>query len=125
MGLGLGLVFAPAMSTATLGVDRRDAGVASAMVNTGAAGRRLDRHRAAEHARRERGDLGCATPRPQAADLAAGRRPRLHHRVLLGRPAIFAVGAPCSRLLLPPARPSSNRTHPPNWPSLTEAAGQR
>ena len=35
MGLGLGLIIAPAMSTATLGVDRRDAGVASAMVNTG------------------------------------------------------------------------------------------
>src|SRR5205085_7834791 len=35
MGLGLGLIMAPAMSTATLGVDRRDAGVASAMVNTG------------------------------------------------------------------------------------------
>ena len=30
-----GLIMAPAMSTATLGVDRRDAGVASAMVNTG------------------------------------------------------------------------------------------
>jgi MFS family permease len=35
MGLGLGLVMAPAMSTATLGVHPRDAGVASAMVNTG------------------------------------------------------------------------------------------
>jgi EmrB/QacA subfamily drug resistance transporter len=32
--LGLGLVFAPAMSGATLGVDAADAGVASAMVNT-------------------------------------------------------------------------------------------
>jgi len=34
MGLGLGFVFAPAMSTATLGVAPHDAGVASAMVNT-------------------------------------------------------------------------------------------
>ena len=34
MGVGLGLIFAPAMSTATLGVDPSDAGVASAMVNT-------------------------------------------------------------------------------------------
>jgi EmrB/QacA subfamily drug resistance transporter len=34
MGVGLGLIFAPAMSTATLGVEASDAGVASAMVNT-------------------------------------------------------------------------------------------
>jgi EmrB/QacA subfamily drug resistance transporter len=34
MGAGLGLVMAPAMGTATLGVNPDDAGVASAMVNT-------------------------------------------------------------------------------------------
>ena len=34
LGLGLGLIFAPAMSLATAGVAPRDAGVASAMVNT-------------------------------------------------------------------------------------------
>jgi EmrB/QacA subfamily drug resistance transporter len=34
MGVGMGLIFAPAMSTATLGVAPTDAGVASAMVNT-------------------------------------------------------------------------------------------
>jgi len=34
LGLGLGLVFARALNTATLGVDRGDAGVASATVNT-------------------------------------------------------------------------------------------
>jgi EmrB/QacA subfamily drug resistance transporter len=34
LGLGLGLIFSSAMNTATAGVDRRDAGVASAMVNT-------------------------------------------------------------------------------------------
>jgi EmrB/QacA subfamily drug resistance transporter len=33
-GAGLGLITAPAMNTGTLGVDRGDAGVASAMVNT-------------------------------------------------------------------------------------------
>jgi EmrB/QacA subfamily drug resistance transporter len=33
-GVGMGCVFAPAFSTATLGVDRTDAGIASAMVNT-------------------------------------------------------------------------------------------
>jgi hypothetical protein len=34
LGLGLGMIFARAIGTATLGVNRRDAGVASAMVNT-------------------------------------------------------------------------------------------
>lgn len=34
LGLGIGLVFAPAMNTATLGVAAHDAGVASASVNT-------------------------------------------------------------------------------------------
>jgi hypothetical protein len=34
LGVGLGLIFAPAISSATLGVSHGDAGVASAMVNT-------------------------------------------------------------------------------------------
>jgi len=34
LGMGMGLIFAPAMSTATYGVRPSDAGVASAMVNT-------------------------------------------------------------------------------------------
>jgi EmrB/QacA subfamily drug resistance transporter len=34
MGAGFGLIFAPAIATATLGVEPSDAGVASAMVNT-------------------------------------------------------------------------------------------
>ncbi|MFZ0042851.1 MAG: DHA2 family efflux MFS transporter permease subunit [Solirubrobacteraceae bacterium] len=34
IGLGMGCIFAPAFSTATLGVDGNEAGIASAMVNT-------------------------------------------------------------------------------------------
>ncbi len=34
MGLGFGLIFAPAINTATAGVARKDSGVASALVNT-------------------------------------------------------------------------------------------
>jgi hypothetical protein len=34
IGLGFGLIFAPSIATATLGVERRDSGVASAMVGT-------------------------------------------------------------------------------------------
>jgi hypothetical protein len=34
LGLGFGMIFAPAINTATTGVARRDSGVASALVNT-------------------------------------------------------------------------------------------
>jgi hypothetical protein len=34
MGLGFGMIFAPAINTATAGVQRQDSGVASALVNT-------------------------------------------------------------------------------------------
>jgi MFS family permease len=34
LGLGFGMIFAPAINTATSGVARRDSGVASALVNT-------------------------------------------------------------------------------------------
>ena len=34
MGLGFGMIFAPAINTATAGVAREDSGVASALVNT-------------------------------------------------------------------------------------------
>jgi hypothetical protein len=34
MGLGFGMIFAPASNTATAGVQRQDSGVASALVNT-------------------------------------------------------------------------------------------
>jgi MFS family permease len=34
LGVGMGTIFAPAFGTATLNVDRHEAGVASAMVNT-------------------------------------------------------------------------------------------
>jgi hypothetical protein len=35
LGLGFGMIFAPAINTATAGVRREDSGVASALVNTG------------------------------------------------------------------------------------------
>jgi len=34
LGLGFGMIFSPAINTATAGVSRRDSGVASALVNT-------------------------------------------------------------------------------------------
>ena len=92
MGLGLGLIMAPAMSTATLGVDRRDAGVASAMVNTGqqiggSIGTALLSTLAASAA----GAYAAAHARPPTSP----RRPRstATRRRSCGRPAIFAIGA--------------------------------
>ena len=86
-GLGFGLIFAPAIATATLGVAADEAGIASAMVNT---------------SQQVGGSIGVAllstitataisdklAETPGEADpgrRARRRRPRLHHRLLLGR----------------------------------------
>ena len=105
MGLGLGLVMAPAMSAATLGVDRRDAGVASAMVNTGqqiggsigtallstlasgAAGTYAASHRA-------------------ASDLAAQAAVHGYTTAFAWSAGIFVLGALASWLLLPSGAPA-------------------
>jgi hypothetical protein len=104
MGLGLGLVMAPAMSTATLGVDRRDAGVASAMVNTGqqiggSIGTALLSTLAATAAH----DYG-ATHRP-AADLLAQAAVHGYTTAFLWSAVIFGLGAVASWLLLPSGAP--------------------
>ena len=86
IGAGMGLVFAPAMATATGGVEPRDAGVASATVSTAQQKhRRLHRDRAPEHVlgicRERLSDLA----RPQPCEHRRGRRPRVHDRILVGR----------------------------------------
>ena len=78
LGLGFGMIFAPAINTATAGVPRQDSGVASALVNTmqqvgGSVGTA-----AAEHHRADRdGQLPRRAPHGAAG---AGNRghPRLH-----------------------------------------------
>jgi MFS family permease len=100
MGLGLGLVMAPAMSTATLGVDRRDAGVASAMVNTGqqiggSIGTALLSTLAASAA----SSYGAA--HAPAADLAAQAAVHGYTTAFTWAAGIFVVGAVVSWLLLP------------------------
>jgi EmrB/QacA subfamily drug resistance transporter len=106
MGLGLGLVFAPAMSTATLGVDRRDAGVASALVNTG---------------QQIGGSIGTALLSTLAASAASGfaaeRRPSAelmqqaavhgYTTAFLWSAAIFAIGALVSWALLSSSAPQA------------------
>jgi EmrB/QacA subfamily drug resistance transporter len=104
MGLGLGLIMAPAMSTATLGVDRRDAGVASAMVNTGqqiggSIGTALLSTLASSAAH------SYATAHHSAANLAAQAAVHGYTAAFVWAVGIFAVGALASWLLLPSGAP--------------------
>jgi EmrB/QacA subfamily drug resistance transporter len=104
MGLGLGLIMAPALSTATLGVERRDAGVASAMVNTGqqiggSIGTALLSTLASSAATSYR-----AAHRP-AADLAAQAAVHGYTTAFTWSAGIFAAGALASLLLLPSGSP--------------------
>jgi EmrB/QacA subfamily drug resistance transporter len=99
VGVGLGLVFSAAMSTATLGIAPGDAGVASAMVNT---------------MQQVGGSIGTAllTTLSSSAvtSYVAGRAPRpdvLQHAAVHGytvafwwAAAIFAVGSVVTTLLL-------------------------
>jgi EmrB/QacA subfamily drug resistance transporter len=107
MGLGLGLLFAPAMSTATLGVAHADAGVASALVNTG---------------QQIGGSIGTALLSTLAAgaasSFAAGRQPSAelaqqaavhgYTTAFLWSAAIFAIGAVVSWALLSRGAPEAD-----------------
>ena len=111
MGLGLGLIMAPAMSTATLGVDRRDAGVASAMVNTGqqiggSIGTALLSTLASSAAH------GFAASHRPAADLAAQAAVHGYTTAFTWSAAIFAIGALASWLLLPSGVPAADADAP-------------
>ncbi len=100
-GVGLGLVFAPRWRPRPPASTPRDAGVASAMVNTDAAGRRLDRHRAAEHARRQRRhELREPRGRPTAPSVMAQAAVHGYTTAFWWSAAIFAVGAIACGLLL-------------------------
>jgi EmrB/QacA subfamily drug resistance transporter len=104
MGLGLGLVFAPAMSTATLGVDRADAGVASALVNTGqqiggSIGTALLSTLAASAA------SGFAGGRPASPELAQLAAVHGYTTAFFWSAAIFAVGGLVSWALLSSGAP--------------------
>jgi EmrB/QacA subfamily drug resistance transporter len=105
MGTGLGLIMAPAMSTATLGVDRRDAGIASAMVNTGqqiggSIGTALLSTLAASAA------TSYTAAHSSAADLAAQAAVHGYTTAFTWSAAIFALGALASWLLLPSRTPA-------------------
>jgi hypothetical protein len=101
--LGMGTIFAPAFGTATLGVERNEAGVASAMVNTsqqvgGSVGTALlstlfassAKSYASSHAR---------LPGLQAASLVHG-----YTTAFWWASGIFAVGLLVALLVLPSGR---------------------
>jgi EmrB/QacA subfamily drug resistance transporter len=100
MGLGIGLVMAPAMNTATAGVDPKDAGVASAMVNT---------------AQQVGGSIGTALLSSIAASAAksfAGPLPlaavHSYTTAFSWTAAIFAVSAIATALLLRSGAPATS-----------------
>lgn len=101
MGLGMGLVFAPAMNTATLGVAASDTGIASAMVNTGqqVGGSVGTAFLSTVAASATSGALGGARP-TQA--LLAEAAVQGYTTAFAWAAAIFAIGAVLSAVLLRP-----------------------
>lgn len=104
IGVGLGLVFGIAMDTAVRGVEGADAGVASALVNTGqqiggSIGTALLSTLAA-------GAAGAyASSHPGAAELAAQSAVHGYTVAFTWSAAIFAVGAIAAWVLLPSEAP--------------------
>jgi EmrB/QacA subfamily drug resistance transporter len=104
IGVGLGLIFAPAMDTATRGVDGPDAGVASALVNTGqqvggSIGTALLSTLAASAAG------AYASTHGAVADVAAQAAVHGYTTAFTWAAAVFAVGALTAWLLLPSGAP--------------------
>jgi EmrB/QacA subfamily drug resistance transporter len=103
-GLGLGLIFAPAIDTATRGVDGPDAGVASALVNTGqqiggSIGTALLSTLAA-------GAAGAFASAHQAtADVAAQAAVHGYTTAFTWAAGLFIIGAVVAWLLLPSGAP--------------------
>jgi EmrB/QacA subfamily drug resistance transporter len=104
LGVGMGLVFAPAMSGATAGVAPTDAGVASAMVNTaqqvgGSIGTALLSTLAASAAT---ASIGHQRPTP---DVLAQATMHGYTTAFWWSAGIFAIGAIACGLILPSGAP--------------------
>ena len=102
MGVGMGLVFASAMSVSTHGRARRRRrrGVGGGQHRP--AGRRLDRHRAAQHDRGERRDRLRGVARRPVRRRRRRRNAAVHSYVVAfwWAAAIFAAGAALTALVL-------------------------
>ena len=124
-GVGMGSIFAPAFSTATLGVDRGDAGIASAMVNTsqqvgGSVGTALLSTIFASAA------ASFASAHGHAANLAGAAAIHGYTTAFYWAAAIFGVGLLIALLVLPsngPARTQRAQADTPRelTPSLETA----
>jgi hypothetical protein len=100
IGMGMGCIFAPAIGTATLGVEIRETGVASAMVNTsqqvgGAVGLALLSTLSASAA------TNYASAHPHLADLANAAAVHGDTTGFAVAAVIFAVGLVLALLILP------------------------
>ena len=81
LGLGFGMIFAPAINTATFGVARRDSGVASALVNTmQQVGGSIGTSALSTHRAQYSGQLSDHPPHQPAGTRDRGH-PRLHGRL--------------------------------------------
>ena len=114
MGAGMGLVFAPAMATATGGVEPQDAGVASAMVSTaqqvgGSIGTALLSTFAASAATSYVAGHGLSRATAQAAAVHG------YTTAFWWSAGIFMVGAVASSVLL---RPGAQELDPSVQPAL-------
>lgn len=89
MGLGLGFALSTAFSRRDLGRASHRRRCRFGHGEHQPAGRRLDRHRTAEHLRRHRREQLCGRPclrwRAVAAGAGRGRGGELHHHLLVGR----------------------------------------
>jgi EmrB/QacA subfamily drug resistance transporter len=116
LGVGLGLVFAPSFSTATLGVSPADAGVASAMVNTsqqvgGSVGTALLSTLAGSAV------SSYVAERSASPDVAAAAAVHGYTTAFWWSAAIFATGAVVSALVLRSGAPQT-ATAPAGEPVL-------
>ena len=132
LGLGFGMIFAPAINTATFGVARRDSGVASALVNTmqqvgGSIGTSAISTIALSatasylitppHQPAGTGDRSYARIHRRIRRVSGAARTRLHTRDRLAAIQAAACGAQDRRLggrKLPPSR--TRRPGPPRLP---------
>ena len=119
MGLGFGLIFAPSIATATLGVAESDQGVASAMVNTsqqvgGSIGTALLSTIAVSATDAFAADAGAGGPQLVAAAAVHGYTTAFYWSA-----AIFALGAVVTFALLRPR--SERREGPAPRPELATA----